>query len=266
MICPFASWLPVQNHGGQMAAHLGLVLHEQEGDGSLYGYFNNPASNVSSHFWVSKTGALEQYLDTNVVSWAQEAGNETYLSVETEGFQTEPLTSAQVFTVARLLAWSAQLYNFPIVGPVPHGEPGFTPHCNPNGSPDPAWGDHPCPGSLRLAQMPGVAYIAAISIHPPLPPLPPPPPADHYPEDNMIATPANVLIEGGHGWLPCPVPSSKVTNVTVDTTSPDVNHNYTNVPSFEGVSGQTGPNSPNGSLTFTGAVNGTFGVVVWSVD
>lgn len=161
MICPFATYRPVGNHGGPKSAHLGLVLHEQEGNGSLYGYFNNPASQVSSTFWCSKTGLLEQYGDTDVVMWAQAAGNGAYDSVECEGFQGEPMTAAQINSVARLLAWDAQASGFPIVGPVAHGQPGFTPHCNPDGTPDPAWGNHPCPGSIRLAQMPEIVLAAA---------------------------------------------------------------------------------------------------------
>jgi hypothetical protein len=153
MKCPFATWIPVQNHGGNMTAHLGLVLHVQVGNGSLAGYFNNPASGVSAHFWASKTGQLEQYVDTDSIAWAQVAGNPNYLSVETEGYPNEPLTEPQMQIVADLLLWSSETYNFPIVGPVAHGNKGFTQHCNLNGTPDPAWGDHTCPDPLRMGQM-----------------------------------------------------------------------------------------------------------------
>jgi hypothetical protein len=150
-----------------MNNHLGLVLHVQVGNGSLYGYFNNPASQVSAHFWCAKDGRLEQYVDTEVVAWAEAAGNPNYLSVETEGFPTEPLTAAQVSKVAELLYWSASNYKFPIAGPVAHGQAGFTPHSNPNGTPDPAWGNHSCPDPIRLAQMADIIAAA-------LPPLPVP--------------------------------------------------------------------------------------------
>lgn len=169
---PAAAYRPVANHGGPMRGHLGLVLHVQVGSGSLYGYFNNPASQVSAHFWCSKTGHIEQYLDTNVEAWAEMAGNPDYLSVETEGLPTEALTPQQVAAVAALLRWCAETHGFPITGPVAHGQEGFTPHCNPDGTPDPAWGDHPCPESLRLAQMP--AIVAAAKPAPPPPPPPPP--------------------------------------------------------------------------------------------
>ena len=152
--CPFAKWIPVQNHGGAMLGHNGLVLHVQVGNGSLAGFFNNPASQVSAHFRASKTGQLEQYVDTDVIAWAQKNGNSNYLSVETEGFPDEPMTEAQLELVANLLTWCAETYNFPIVGPVAHGARGFTQHCNLNGTPDPAWGNHPCPEPLRMAKCP----------------------------------------------------------------------------------------------------------------
>lgn len=159
-VCPFASYRPVQNHGAAMSGHLGLVLHVQQGNGSLYGYFNNPASEVSAHFWVAKDGTLEQYVDCDVVAWAEAAGNPNYLSVETEGFDTEPLNATQVAVLGDLLAWAAAKYNFPTTGPTAHGQKGFTQHCNPNGTPDPTWGDHTCPGTIRLGQMSAVTAAA----------------------------------------------------------------------------------------------------------
>jgi hypothetical protein len=143
-----------------MVAHYGLVLHVQQGNGSLYGYFNNPASQVSSHFWCAKDGTLEQYVDTDVQAWAEAAGNPFYLSVETEGSDTEDLTIAQLGKVAELLSWAAGEYGFGVTGPVAHGSKGLTPHCNPDGTPDPAWGNHTCPGTIRLAQMPTIVALA----------------------------------------------------------------------------------------------------------
>ena len=187
MLCPFATYLPVKNHGGPMSAHLGLVLHVQQGSGSLAGYFNNPASQVSAHFWCGKDGTLQQYVDTNVTAWAEMAGNVNYLSVETEGMDTEPLTPAQVSTLGRLLAWCASGYGFPLTGPVPHGTPGFTPHCNPNGTPDPAWGNHPCPGPIRLAQMGAILAAAR--------PVPTPPPSTkEYQIMDSVALPDGTIV------------------------------------------------------------------------
>src|ERR1035437_6310062 len=105
MLCPFANFRPVPNHSGTMNAHLGMVLHVQVGNGSCYGEFMNPSSQASSTWWVSKAGVLEQYVDSDLMAWTQAAGNGTYNGVETEGFPTEPLTTAQVNMLARLYAW-----------------------------------------------------------------------------------------------------------------------------------------------------------------
>ena len=167
--CPFATQRPISaNHGGTRSAHLGLVIHVQQGNGSLAGFFNNPAAQVSAHFWCSVTGDLEQYLDTNVVAWAEKNGNDSYASCEFEGFDTVPMTAAEIATGARLAAWLSGVEGWPLVGPVAHGAKGLTPHCNLDGSPDPAWGDHPCPGTIRLGQ------IHLMATPPPIPPLPVP--------------------------------------------------------------------------------------------
>lgn len=168
MLCPLAVYRPVVNHGGPMGSVRGLCMHVQEGDGSLFGYFDNPASQVSSHFWMAKNGYMEQYLEvpTHVNShdgetaWAEAAGNPNYLSVETEGFATENLTTIQLVRLAALVNWCAAMYAMPVVGPVEHGAAGFTPHCNPDGTPDPGWGNHTCPGPIRLSQMHTVLAIA----------------------------------------------------------------------------------------------------------
>ncbi len=58
---PEATFREVVNFSNvPMTQHLGLVFHVQEGDNSLFGWFNDPASSVSSHFWIGKDGAVEQ--------------------------------------------------------------------------------------------------------------------------------------------------------------------------------------------------------------
>src|SRR5580765_278338 len=106
-VCPFATWRPVVNHSGTMSAQLGLVLHVQQGNGSVFGEFQNPASQASYHFWVSKAGVLEQYVDTDSQAWAQIAGNSSYTSIGTEGVVEEPLTDAQMAQIAKVYKWGA---------------------------------------------------------------------------------------------------------------------------------------------------------------
>lgn len=96
------------NTGGRISTHLGLILHHQAGNGSLYNFFNNPSAQVSAHFWVSKTGIIEQYVDTAVVAWHGRQLNSRYQGVETEGCPTspwaEPLTEAALAALGRLYA------------------------------------------------------------------------------------------------------------------------------------------------------------------
>src|SRR5215469_174851 len=104
---------PVVNHGGNISGPIGIVVHVQEGNGSLYGWFNNPSSDASSHYWVAKSGVIEQYVDTKLQAWAQSAGNADYLSVETEGYVTEAFTSAQSASLKELLQWASTTFKFP---------------------------------------------------------------------------------------------------------------------------------------------------------
>lgn len=96
---------------------------------------------------------------------------------------------------------------------------------------------------------------------------PPPPPAPLvYQGDHMKAYNLSVKIGSGWGWLPLPVPSSQVVSVTVDVQSPPDTGSYnSNVPRFVGLAGQPAKVAPNGVAQFAGPVDGTFGVVVWTV-
>lgn len=161
-LCSFALQKPIGSHSGPMTDHLGWATHEQDGNGSLYGYFGNAANQASSHFWVAKIGTLEQYIDTAFASWAQEAGNFTYNSIETEGTPDEPWTAPQMATMARLYVWGKQIHGIPLVT-CDHGGRGITTHAHyPSGAPDVSWGGHPCPGTIRSAQLPLVVATANI--------------------------------------------------------------------------------------------------------
>jgi peptidoglycan hydrolase-like protein with peptidoglycan-binding domain len=169
-LCPFAVWKPVGNHGGPMSSHLGLVLHVQQGNNSLAGWFNNPAADASSTWWVAKSGTLEQYVDADVCAWAQGDGNSTYNSVETEGYDTEPLTSAQEAMLARLYTWGNQTYGWPNALSESPGVKGFGWHGMGGGD----WGGHTgCPGDLRYPRRDPILSVAFGST--PAPPAPTPP-------------------------------------------------------------------------------------------
>ncbi len=151
MRCPFATWLPITanyNTGGMSPDIRGFVPHCQVGNGSLQAFFSNPATQASAHFWISKTGTLEQYVDTQDMAWAEAAGNPYFWSCEFEGQVDEPMTSQQLDMGGRLIAWLYGLHSFPlVVNTSPDGQ-GITPHYA-GGA---AWGGHSCPGPLRFQQ------------------------------------------------------------------------------------------------------------------
>lgn len=174
MICPFAVQRPVSAHGGSIGAVLGVVEHVTAGEGDPYNEFANPANQVSSHFGIGNgqggmaDGLIEQYVDTAFDSWAQAAGNSTYLSVETEGVPGDPLTPAQVASFGRIMAWAAQNYGVPLVVTDTPGQRGLIGH----GDGGQAWGGHlGCPGPARLAQRPAILAAAGAA------PAPTPAPA-----------------------------------------------------------------------------------------
>lgn len=157
---PRAVWKPVPSHSGPLSSHLGLVVHVQVGDGSCYGEFSNPNNQASSTWWIAKDGTVEQYVDADLTAWTEMAGNPYYDSVETEGTPDEPLTPQQCQALAELIAWGHQTFGWPLAL-VDHGGIGITTHAHyPSGQPDPAWGDHPCPGPVRAGQLPDIVAAA----------------------------------------------------------------------------------------------------------
>ncbi|WP_405021472.1 N-acetylmuramoyl-L-alanine amidase [Kitasatospora sp. NBC_00070] len=171
---PNAVWRPVINRTpGGRTEQRGLVLHVQADDTSPFGWFNQSGSQASSDFWVSRTGVIEQYVETGSDrAWAQGAGNSAYASVETEGTPDQPLTEQQVEGVARIYAWGAELWGWPLRVVDSTTERGLTFH----GAGGRAWGGHPdCPGEIRKAQRGRIIARAAELLNTPTPPVTPPP-------------------------------------------------------------------------------------------
>lgn len=166
MKAPFATWVggvPATNFSTQAGPKIGQVCHVIVGTAaSAVAEFQTPGKQLSAHFVVCgpgdvwPDGTILQLLDTDDCCYAQGAGNyppTAYIGVENAGVPTTAMSAAQIAANARILSWAAGVHGFPVRGPVEHGTPGLTPHCHPNGTPDPAWGNHTCPGPLRLAQM-----------------------------------------------------------------------------------------------------------------
>jgi hypothetical protein len=156
-----------------MNSHLGVVIHVTAGEASPYNEFVNLANQVSSHFGImngrggTTDGHIEQYVDCDLASYAQENGNYDYISVETEGVPTEPLTDSQIVSFARIYVWLNQTYGIPFVVVDSPGQRGIINHSDGGLS----WGGHPCPGDIRSAQRQKIVDLAKGLINP-VPPIP----------------------------------------------------------------------------------------------
>ncbi|SBW18739.1 N-acetylmuramoyl-L-alanine amidase family 2 protein [Candidatus Protofrankia californiensis] len=140
---------PVKNTNGDTIHPIGLVLHVAQGNGSQFNWFNDPQSQASSNLWAGKAGQREQYVPSDVRAWAQAAGNSTYDSVETEGFDTEALTPEQIETVAVAYADGVRTFGWALAVTDTPGQPGLITH----GVGKVSWGNHPgCPGTIRAGQ------------------------------------------------------------------------------------------------------------------
>lgn len=240
--CPFAVWRGPLSSGAYSTAaqaggaeKIGLVFHVIVGsEDSADGEFHQGAVHLSAHFGIvgpgddEPEGTIVQWVDTDDIAYAQTEGNwppDAYLSCETAGDVTTPLSPLMLSAAARLAAWCATDKGFPLVA-VDHGQPGVTTHCHyPSGAPDPAWGNHPCPGPLRVAQIP--ALLALIHPSPPVPL----PPVVTYPEDKMKRTPLNVTLDpNGNGYADLLVPFATVVALLPNGADPAGTHAYSPTP------------------------------------
>lgn len=177
--------------GGTLTRSAGLVLHVQAGDNSPWGWFNRPDVKASSHWWVAKSGALEQYVAADRVAWAQAGGNAAWHSVETEGFPGEGLSVAQIATLGRIYRWGHDRWGWPLhLAESPTGT-GLGWH----GMGGAAWGGHVgCPGEIRKGQRSAILAAAIGGQSKP------------EPEDDM-PTPAEIAAAV---WTAPPPPDSEV--------------------------------------------------------
>ena len=172
---PGAKWCPItyRAEAGKFSGGnpLGYLPHVQQGNGSLFGYFNRLTSpnRLFSTAWIAKDGHSEQYTELTGKPWAQAAGNATYWAFECEGYVGEPLTAAQINTLA---VWHNYLGVPDVLANAP-GQRGIGLH-RMGGA---AWGGHSCPGDIRAAQRPAIIARAKALRGAPLPgpasPIPP---------------------------------------------------------------------------------------------
>jgi hypothetical protein len=223
----FVGPIPASNFAEDGTPKIGVVVHVIVGSAeSALSEFRTAGEELSAHFIVAgpgdawPDGTILQVLDTDLVAFAQEAGNwppTAYIAIEFSVVPATPMSMAQVAAGAAICAWAAKTHGVPLVGPVAHGSPGVTTHCFPNGQADPAWGNHSCPGVIRLRQVPAmVAQAIALNA----PPAPLPPPTNSPRGANMLHTiPVETDIDG-NGWELTTIPWADYMGVSVEGSDP----------------------------------------------
>lgn len=146
------------NSGLRTAVTRGIVIHVNDGpDIDLWGWVNNPDSQMSCHFQIVQNGTIYQYLDTDLWSWCQAGGNNAWLSAEFSTRPNVPMTPEQLAAGGRLIAWAAEVERFPLQLTSDINGKGIGWH----GMGVPAWGTHPgCPGDIRRGQLPVLLQTA----------------------------------------------------------------------------------------------------------
>lgn len=167
-----ATWVgptTARNAGSMAHPPQGLVLHIASGfyDGTISWQRRSSGSDrTSSHFIVGRDGRCAQMVDTADGSWAQRSGNNTWLSIELEGFAPddglhashpgwEAATAQQVEVCARLLAKAHTVFGVPLqLATSPSGR-GLG-HHSMGAESGVDWGHSMCPGAAIKSQKPAI--------------------------------------------------------------------------------------------------------------
>ena len=113
---PGAKWRPITNNytNRTRTRTRAVVLHVAASNSdSLQDFFNRPNTNASSHFYVTKSGEVQQYVDADLIAWTSGDGNSTTVGIETEGLGTGTWTKAQYKSIVNLVAWLCKIYDIP---------------------------------------------------------------------------------------------------------------------------------------------------------
>lgn len=170
-----------------MVSYDRITLHTAVTDASsLFGYFNRVHD--TSHFYVSETGEVEQYVDTMYAAAADREGNPRNISIEThDGYPRLWTTSpnipewnqAQFNALVALLRWISETHDIPLTA-LRNSLPGGTGVGYHRLGVDPwrisggeSWSSSTgkaCPGDARILQIPDLIRVAKGSDPVPTPP------------------------------------------------------------------------------------------------
>jgi hypothetical protein len=160
-----------------------IILHTAVSNWrSLEGTFLD--GDACSHFYVDKDGNVEQYIDTDWVSAADLEGNKRSISIETwdgggipgvpSSLQHVEWNSDQKLAIAKLMKWISAEHGIPLqlmpdslptTTGVGYHRLGIGANIVPGGE---QWANDPgkiCPGDAKIAQVPGVIALAALTTH-----------------------------------------------------------------------------------------------------
>ena len=110
--CPFATerLIPPGSSDPRISPRI-AILHVDAGNAdSLYDYFNGPSGGIESHFFVKRTGEIEQYRDTSWQADANLDANDFAVSIETQGYGVGEWTAEQLDSIKRLLVWLNEVH------------------------------------------------------------------------------------------------------------------------------------------------------------
>ena len=153
---------PTANGAYGSGAMTGVVMHTMAGNlPGTVAWFNNPASQASSHFGIAQNGGIHQFgpIGKGWISSAEAAGNPSWYSIEhaDNGDPAIPLSVEQITASAQLVEVLSRFAGFPLQVSNSTSEKGYGTHAM-GGA---AWGGHTsCPGTVRAAQRQQIIGLA----------------------------------------------------------------------------------------------------------
>lgn len=160
---PGAVWRPIPENKTQPLVRIDqVILHVAASNGdSLFNWWNVPGNGLESHFYVRKSGVVEQYIDTSRSADANLTANlrpdgSGAMSIETEGLADEQWTDEQLVSILALIRWAHDVHDVPLRVCRDADDPGIGWHVM-FGAPGP-WTNvrgKVCPGPLRVDQFNG---------------------------------------------------------------------------------------------------------------
>lgn len=155
-----------------------IIMHTQDGQGSIYDWFNNPSTQASAHFWVSQGGIVEQYVEEFDTAWNS---GDSYINAQSIAIEHEDFgnyndavrTDILYENSAQLIAYLCKKYEqVPCVyvdnaSSDHHWDHGLRPHRN--------FVNVACPGGLNVQRIVNRANEIINDASKPVDPIPPKP-------------------------------------------------------------------------------------------